>query len=68
MLDIYQIIRRALNQAMAPKRGGSEGSKKAAGQARKAETAANKKASKEREEEQSEAAQWEKGAKDSGKK
>jgi len=53
---------------MAPKRGGGEGSKKAAGQARKAETAANKKASKEREEEASEATQWEKGTKDTGKK
>jgi hypothetical protein len=54
---------------MAGKRGSTgENSKKAAGQARKAETAANKKAAKEREAEAAESSTWQKGAKDTSKK
>jgi hypothetical protein len=53
---------------MAGKRGGGENSKKAAGQARKAETAANKKAAKEREVEVAESSKWQEGSRDSSKK
>jgi len=49
-------------------RGTPENSKKAAGQARKAEAAAGKKAAKGREVEAAEAAKWEKGVRDSSKK
>lgn len=52
---------------MPPKRGGGEGSKKAAGQARKAEAAASKQAVKDRQAEEQEAAQWSKGAKSNAK-
>lgn len=55
---------------MAPRKttGGGEGSKKAQGQARKAETANAKKAGKERELAKEEEKEWEKGSKDSSKK
>lgn len=52
---------------MAPKNKG-ESSKKAAGNARKAETAANKAAAQDRVSEQKEAEKWDQGAKDSSKK
>jgi len=53
---------------MAGKRGGGENSKKALGQARKAEAAANKKAGKEREAEAKETSKWQEGARDTSKK
>jgi hypothetical protein len=54
---------------MAGKRGSTgENSKKAAGQARKAEAAANKKAAKDRELETAKAAEWQSGAKDNSRK
>lgn len=52
---------------MPPKRGG-EGSKKAQGQARKAEAAAGKKANEEAQKAAAEAKTWDVGAKDSSKK
>ena len=47
--------------------GAGENSKKAAGNAKKAESAANKKAAENAKKEQAEAAQWAKGAKDNSK-
>ncbi|KAF2020751.1 DUF1014-domain-containing protein [Aaosphaeria arxii CBS 175.79] len=52
---------------MGPKRGGAEGSKKAQGQARKAEQAASKQAVKDRQAEEAEAEKWGKGAKSTSK-
>ncbi|PVI00337.1 DUF1014 domain protein [Periconia macrospinosa] len=52
---------------MPPKRGGGEGSKKAQGQARKADAAAQKQAQKDREAEASEAKKWEQGGKSNSK-
>lgn len=51
---------------MAPKKGG-EGSKKAQGQARKAEAAAGKQAQKEREAEAVDAKKWDQGSKSNSK-
>jgi len=52
---------------MAPRKGAGENSKKAAGQARKAEAAAGKQAAKERAQEEQEAEKWNKGAKSNAK-
>lgn len=52
---------------MAGKKGGGENSKKAAGNARKAEAAAQKQAAKDRDTEVQESAKWSKGAKDNSK-
>ncbi|KAL1599002.1 hypothetical protein SLS60_008148 [Paraconiothyrium brasiliense] len=52
---------------MGPKKGGGEGSKKAQGQARKAEAAAGKQAQKERETELVEAKKWDQGSKSNSK-
>ena len=52
---------------MAPRKGAGENSKKAAGQARKAEAAASKQAAKDRQEEAMEAEKWQKGAKSNAK-
>lgn len=52
---------------MAGKKGGGENSKKAAGQARKAEAAAQKQAAKDRQAEEAEAEKWSKGSKSTAK-
>lgn len=52
---------------MPPKRGGGEGSKKAQGQARKADAAASKQAQKDREAEAAESKKWEQGGKSNNK-
>lgn len=52
---------------MPPKRGGGEGSKKAQGQARKADAAAQKQAQKDREAEAAESKKWEQGGKSNNK-
>ncbi|KAF2178206.1 DUF1014-domain-containing protein [Zopfia rhizophila CBS 207.26] len=52
---------------MAPRKGAGENSKKAAGQARKADAAAAKQAAKERQAEEEEAKKWQKGAKSTAK-
>ena len=51
----------------AKNKGGGETSKKAQGQARKADAAASKKAAKEQQAESSEAVKWEKGTKSNAK-
>jgi hypothetical protein len=51
-----------------PKKAGGENSKKAQGQARKADAAAGKKATKEQELGAAEASTWKDGAKDNSKK
>jgi hypothetical protein len=51
---------------MPPKKGG-EGSKKAQGQARKADAAASKQAEKDRQAEASEAKKWDQGGKSNSK-
>lgn len=52
---------------MAKKGGAGENSKKAQGQARKADAAASKQAAKDRQAEAAEAAEWSKGAKSNAK-
>jgi len=52
---------------MAGKKAAGENTKKAAGNAKKAEAAATKQASKDRESEAQESAEWSKGAKDNKK-
>lgn len=52
---------------MAPRKGAGENSKKAAGQARKAEAAAGKQAVKQKQVEEEEAKEWSKGAKSNAK-
>ncbi|CAI6322502.1 unnamed protein product [Periconia digitata] len=52
---------------MPPKRGGGEGSKKAQGQARKADAAAQKQAQKDREAESAESKKWDQGSKSNSK-
>jgi hypothetical protein len=52
---------------MAPKKGGGEGSKKAQGQARKADAAAAKQAEKDRQAEAAEAKKWDQGGKSNSK-
>ena len=52
---------------MPPRKNAGEGSKKAQGQARKAEAAAQKQAGKQKEVEAAEAKEWEKGAKSNTK-
>lgn len=52
---------------MGPKKGGAETSKKAQGQARKAEAAASKQAAKNKQVEDEEAKEWDKGAKSNSK-
>jgi len=52
---------------MAGKKAAGENTKKTAGNAKKAEAAANKQASKDRETEAQETAEWSKGAKDNKK-
>ena len=52
---------------MAPKKAGGEGSKKAQGQARKAEAAAGKQAQKDQEAAAAEAQKWDQGSKSNSK-
>ncbi|KAF2465507.1 DUF1014-domain-containing protein [Lindgomyces ingoldianus] len=52
---------------MAPRKGGGEMSKKAAGQARKADAAAQKQAAKVKQAEEEEAKEWQKGSKSTAK-
>lgn len=65
--SFHLLITRTSQLNMGPKKGGGENSKKAQGQARKAEAAAGKQAQKDREAEAAEAKKWDQGSKSNSK-
>jgi hypothetical protein len=63
----HLVITRTLQHNMGPKKAAGEGSKKAQGQARKAEAAAGKQAQKEAESAAADAQKWDTGSKSNSK-